>query len=73
MGFLWGLTAPEATSRARVDYAIRIALVSDETIDEVPVTDAQIQAWSAEAERGYPVESLRRMGRLPIGMQPAPR
>lgn len=40
--------------------------MSDETVDGVPVTDAQIEAWSAEAERGYPVESLRRRGRRPI-------
>jgi len=26
------------------------------------MTDAQIQAWADEAERGYPVEKLRRIG-----------
>ena len=42
-----------------------------ETINGVPVTEEQIQAWADEAERGYDVEQLRRRGRKPIGDGPA--
>ncbi|WP_378147321.1 ribbon-helix-helix domain-containing protein [Cnuibacter sp. UC19_7] len=35
----------------------------DETIDGVPVTEAQIDAWAAEAEAGYDVGELKRRGR----------
>lgn len=35
----------------------------EETIDGVPVTEAQIAAWAAEAEAGYEVEVLKRRGR----------
>lgn len=42
-----------------------------ETINGVPVTEGQIQAWADEAERGYEVEQLRRRGRKPIGDGPA--
>jgi len=38
-----------------------------ETIDGVPVTEAQISAWQAEALRGYDVEGLRRRGRPRLG------
>lgn len=58
-----------------------IPLVSEETINGKPVTEAQIQAWADEAERGYPVEKLRRTGRptkgataanvVPVRMEPA--
>lgn len=41
--------------------------MKDEPIDNVPVAEAQIDEWVAEAERGYPVERLRRRGRRPIG------
>ncbi|MGC3993615.1 MAG: ribbon-helix-helix domain-containing protein [Propionicimonas sp.] len=43
----------------------------DETINGVPVTEDQIQAWADEAEAGYEVEQLRRRGRKPIGNGPA--
>jgi predicted transcriptional regulator len=36
---------------------------SDETINGVPVTEQQIEAWAAEAERGYDTEALKRRGR----------
>jgi hypothetical protein len=42
-----------------------------ETINGVPVTEEQIQAWADEAERGYDLEQLRRRGRKPIGDGPA--
>ncbi len=32
-----------------------------------PVTEEQIQAWAAEAERGYSVEQLRKRGRRSVG------
>ena len=35
-----------------------------------PVTEEQIQAWADEAERGYPVERLRRSGRPAVGGSP---
>ena len=38
-----------------------------ETIDGVPVTEAQISAWQAEALLGYDVEGLRRRGRPRLG------
>ena len=34
-----------------------------EAIDGVPVTDEQIDAWAAEAELGYDVETLKKRGR----------
>lgn len=34
-----------------------------ETINGVPVTDEQIQAWADEAERGYDVDALKKRGR----------
>ena len=42
-----------------------------ETIKGKPVTDADIQDWADEAERGYDVEQLRKRGRKPIGDGPA--
>jgi predicted transcriptional regulator len=36
---------------------------TDETIGGVPVTEEQIAAWSAEAERGYDPETLKKRGR----------
>lgn len=55
--------------------------VSEETINGEPVTEAQIQAWADEAERGYPVAKPRRTGRptkgaaaanvVPVRMEPA--
>ncbi len=34
-----------------------------ETIDGVPVTEEQIEAWAAEAERGYDAKALKKRGR----------
>ncbi len=34
-----------------------------ETIDGVPVTDAQIQAWAEEAETGYDITAIKKRGR----------
>jgi len=34
-----------------------------ETINGVPVSDEQIEAWADEAERGYDVEVLKKRGR----------
>lgn len=34
-----------------------------ETIDGVPVSEEQIEAWVAEAERGHDVETLKKRGR----------
>jgi predicted transcriptional regulator len=34
-----------------------------ETINGVPVTDEQIEAWVAEAEAGYDVDALKKRGR----------
>ncbi|WP_084104749.1 ribbon-helix-helix protein, CopG family [Demequina sp. NBRC 110056] len=34
-----------------------------ETIDGAPITESQIEAWAAEAERGYDVEAPKRRGR----------
>lgn len=34
-----------------------------ETIDGVPVTEEQIEAWVTEAETGYDVKSLKKRGR----------
>jgi predicted transcriptional regulator len=38
-----------------------------ETVNGMPVSDEQIEAWAAQAEAGYPVEVLRRRGRRPLG------
>lgn len=37
------------------------------TIHGRPVTDERIKAWADEAERGYDVEALRRLGRPRMG------
>ncbi|RCS58825.1 ribbon-helix-helix domain-containing protein [Microbacterium sp. JB110] len=34
-----------------------------ETINGIPVTEEQLQAWADEAERGYDVEALKKRGR----------
>lgn len=34
-----------------------------ETINGVPVTEAQIAAWAAEAEAGYDIDALKKRGR----------
>lgn len=34
-----------------------------ETINGVPVTEEQIEAWVAEAEAGYDIEALKKRGR----------
>jgi len=36
---------------------------SDETINGVAVTEAQIAAWATEAEAGYDVDTLKKRGR----------
>ena len=41
--------------------------MSENTINGTPVTEEQIQAWADEAERGYDVERLRRLGRPRMG------
>jgi predicted transcriptional regulator len=41
--------------------------MAQEKINGASVTDAQIAAWSKEAEAGYPVEQLRKRGRKPLG------
>jgi hypothetical protein len=42
-----------------------------QTIKGKPVTEADVQDWADEAERGYDVEQLRKRGRKPIGGRPA--
>jgi hypothetical protein len=42
-----------------------------ETVEGKPVSEADIQGWADEAERGYDVEQLRRRGRRPMGDGPA--
>lgn len=37
----------------------------------MPVTGEAIQAWAGEAERGYPVDQLRKRGRRTVGEGPA--
>ena len=44
--------------------------VVGETIRGKPVTEEQIQAWADEAEKGFPVERLRKRGRRPVGDGP---
>jgi hypothetical protein len=41
-----------------------------ETIDGSPVTGQMIEDWADEAERGYPVEKLRKRGRKTVGDGP---
>ena len=44
-------------------YNINIVDNERETINGVPVTEEQIDAWVAEAEAGYDVEALKQRGR----------
>ncbi|MBN9177556.1 MAG: ribbon-helix-helix protein, CopG family [Microbacterium sp.] len=37
--------------------------IDGEAIDGAPVTEAQIEAWAAEAASGYDVDALKRRGR----------
>ncbi len=41
--------------------------MAQEKIRGKVVEDPQIEAWSNEAEAGYPVEQLRKRGRKPLG------
>lgn len=45
-----------------ISYYI-ITMSVDETINGVPVTEEQIASWSAEAEAGYDVDTLKKRGR----------
>jgi hypothetical protein len=45
--------------------------MSETSIDGKPVSNAQIQEWADEAERGYDVAELKRRGRPRIGSAPA--
>jgi hypothetical protein len=38
-------------------------MATNEKIHGVPVTEAQIAAWAAEAEAGYDINALKRRGR----------
>lgn len=44
----------------------------NETINGVPVTEEQIEAWAAEAEAGYDVDALKKRGRGRPGRGAAP-
>ena len=44
--------------------------VVEETIRGKPVTEEQIQVWADEAEKGFPVEQLRKRGRRSVGDGP---
>ena len=59
------MTHANCQIRNRVSY-YDIA-VAQEKINGEAVTDSQIEAWSKEAEAGYPVEQLRKRGRKPLG------
>ncbi|WP_062527503.1 ribbon-helix-helix protein, CopG family [Demequina rhizosphaerae] len=38
-------------------------MAENESIDGVPVTEEQIEAWTAEAEHGFDVDALKKRGR----------
>ena len=42
-----------------------------ETMNGVPVTEEQIEAWAAEAEAGYDVAVLKKRGRPGRGTEPS--
>jgi hypothetical protein len=42
-----------------------------ETMNGVPVTEGQIEAWAAEAEAGYDVAALKKRGRPGRGAEPS--
>lgn len=44
--------------------------MASKEIDGVPVSDQTIGEWADEAERGYPVERLRKRGRKTVGDGP---
>ncbi len=41
------------------------------TVGGVPVTDAMVQEWADEAERGYDISRLKPRGRPRMGNEPA--
>jgi hypothetical protein len=47
-------------------------MTENENINGVPVTEEQIAAWAAEAERGYDVDALKKRGRGRPGRGAAP-
>jgi Ribbon-helix-helix protein, copG family len=51
------------TAWANPPAAFSHALGGEESINGVPVTEAQIAAWATEAEVGYDVDALHRRGR----------
>ena len=51
-------------SLAQASFSLYINGMSEcETINGVPVTEEQIDAWAADAEAGYDVEALKKRGR----------
>ncbi len=49
-------------ARSGISY-YDVAMGGEETINGVPVTEEQIEAWAEEAEAGFDVEALKRRGR----------
>ena len=48
----------------RALFSLYIIVMSEnETINGMPVTDDQIEAWAEEAEAGYDVNALKKRGR----------
>ncbi len=55
---------------APTQFRITLLSMTDETINDQPVTDNMIEEWADEAETGYDVEKLRKRGRPALGVGP---
>lgn len=57
-----GQSRRQPLAAGSISYYVK-RMSADETVDGVPVTEAQIAAWSAEAEAGFDVAKLKERGR----------
>jgi hypothetical protein len=65
-----GLAPVVVNSGLRLRFSYYDLRVVEETNRGRPVTEEQIQVWADEAEKGFPVERLRKRGRRPVGDGP---
>ena len=61
---------PDPERSSPTQFRITLIAMTDETINDQPVTDNMIEEWANEAETGYDVEKLRKRGRPALGVGP---
>lgn len=61
---------PDPERSSPPQFRITLITMTDETINDQPVTDNMIEEWAHEAETGYDVDKLRKRGRPTLGVGP---